>query len=157
MTKITHGRYFRALLAALILAGAAAPVRAGERRDFLVELEGSFAEFVIYCRLVDGDSAQTIKRREFLPESYRIIADAVSCTVTMLDFRGRLSGKLYADGELIASADQNAIRPIIKLRSDGPWGLARGARSSVPIRLTRPPAKPLGPPATGDPRDLIPR
>lgn len=148
MTKITHGRYFRALLAALILAGAAGAAgaaRAGERRDFLVELDGTVAEFVMYCRLVDGDIQKTIRRREFLPESYRFRAEAVSCTVTMLDYRGRISGRLYADGKLIASAEQNAIRPIVELRSDGPWGKARGARSSVPVYRGPPRFKPQPP------------
>lgn len=139
-------------LIALLLACMATPALAGERRQFLVELDGTFAEFVMYCRLIDGEISQTIRRREFLPESYRIRAEAVSCTVTLLDYRGRISGRLYADGKLIASAEQNAIRPIVKLRSDGPWGKARGARSSVPIYRgpprprPRPPDTPIVPP-----------
>jgi hypothetical protein len=147
MVRAMVRRFAGALLAALLLAGMASPASAGERREFLIELDGTFAEFVMYCTLIDGDIRKTVRRREYLPESYRIEAEAVSCTVTMLDYRGRISGKLYADGRLIASAAQNAIRPIIKLRSDGPWGPARGARSSVPIRPTRPPAHPEKPPA----------
>ena len=139
MVRTTPGKYLGALITALLLAGMASPASAGERREFLIELDGTFAEFVMYCTLIDGDIRKTVRRREYLPESYRIEAEAVSCTVTMLDYRGRISGKLYADGRLIASAAQNAIRPIIKLRSDGPWGPARGTRSSVPIRPARPP------------------
>lgn len=146
MASKSPGRYLRALAAALLLIGMAAPALAGERREFLVELDGTFAEFIMYCTLMEGGIARTVRRREFLPESYVVEAEALSCTVTMLDFRGRLSGRLYADGRLVASADQNAIRPVIKLRSDGPWGEARGARSSVPIRPGRPRGEGDGPP-----------
>lgn len=145
MIRTAHGKYLGALIALFLLADMAAPAPAGERRQFLVELDGTFAEFVMYCTLVDGDIEQTIRRREFLPESYAIQAEAVNCTVTMLDYRGRISGRLYADGKLIASAEQNAIRPIVKLRSDGPWGSARGARSSVPIYRVRPMPEPRPP------------
>jgi len=145
MMRTAHGKYLGALITVFLLAVMIAPAPAGERRQFLVELDGSFAEFVMYCTLVDGEIEQTIRRREFLPESYRIRAEAVSCTVTMLEYRGRISGRLYADGKLIASAEQNAIRPIVKLRSDGPWGKARGARSSVPIYRSPPPPRPRPP------------
>jgi len=131
-----------ALLAATVTAAAAAE----KRHHFRIELDGTFSEFVMYCTLVDGDRRQTIRRREYLPESYRILAEAVSCTVTMLDFRGRLSGTLYADGRPIASAAQNAIRPVIKLRSAGPWGAARGARSAIPVVPKVPPHNPRIPP-----------
>lgn len=122
-----------AVLGALTGAVPATPA-AETHRDFLIVLDGTFSEFVMYCDLVDGDSRRTIRRREFLPQEYRLTADAVSCTVTMLDFRGRISAALYRGDQLIASARQNAIRPIVKVRSDGPWGAARGARSAVPIR-----------------------
>lgn len=144
--KTAHGKYLGALFAVFLLAGLALPAGADERRRFLIELDGTFAEFVMYCRVVDGGVTQTIRRREFLPESYVIKAEAVSCAVTMLDYRGRISGRLYADGRLIASAEQSAIRPIVELRSDGPWGPARGARSSVPIYRVRPPINPSAPP-----------
>jgi hypothetical protein len=147
MASTTHRKCLRDLFVALLLASMAVPATADERRQFLVELDGTFAEFVMYCRLIDGDIEQTIRRREFLPESYAIQAEAVNCTVTMLDYRGRISGRLYADGKLIASAEQSAIRPIVKLRSDGPWGPARGVRSSVPVYRT-PPAPEPPPPIT---------
>ncbi len=139
LVKATLRTYAGALAAALLLAGMPATVAADDRPHFLIQLDGTFAEFVMYCTLIDGEIKETVRRREYLPESYRIIADAVSCTVTLLEFRGRIWGSLYSDGRLIASASQNAIRPIVKLRSDGPWGPARGTRSSVPIRLAPPP------------------
>jgi hypothetical protein len=118
------------------------------RQKFRIELDGTFDEFVMSCRLIDGDVGRTIRRREFLPETYVILAEAVSCTVTMLDYRGRLSGRLYAeDGRLIASAEQNAIRPVVKLRSDGPWGAARGLRSAVPVTPATPRPRPQTRPA----------
>jgi hypothetical protein len=138
--------------AALLLAAAATAEAAEKRHDFRIELDGTFSEFVMYCTLVDGDRRQTIRRREYLPESYRILADAVSCTVTMLDFRGRISGSLYADGELVASSAQNAIRPVIMLRSAGPWGTAGGARSAIPIT----PSVPRKPPPAPKPRPGAP-
>jgi len=140
MVRATLRRYSGALMAALVLAGMPAPAGADGRTHFLVQLDGTFAEFVMYCTVIDGDSSRTVRRREYLPETYRIEADALSCAVTLLEFRGRISGALYADGRLVASAAQNAIRPIVRLRSDGPWGPARGTRSSVPIRPARPPA-----------------
>lgn len=136
--RATLRTYAGALAAALLLAGMPATVGADNRPRFLIQLDGTFAEFVMYCTIIDGDIKKTVRRREYLPESYRIVADAVSCTVTLLEFRGRMSGALFWDGRLIASAAQNAIRPIVKLRSDGPWGPARGTRSSVPIRLAPP-------------------
>jgi len=120
-------------LTALLLAVTATPGFAGERREFLIELDGTFAEFEMDCTLIDGDVRQTVRRREFLPESYEILAEAVSCEIAMPGYSGRIRGKLYADGKLIASAAQNAVRPSITLRSDGPWGPARGTRSSGPF------------------------
>lgn len=144
------------LAAGLAFAGAGAAQEL-ERQNFLVELDGSFSEFIMRCTLIDGEVRERITRREYLPESYRILAEAVSCEITMLDYRGRLSGRLYAeDGSLIASADQNAVRPIVKLRSEGPWGAARGIRSSVGINpsiqpRTAPPSNPSVNPSTPAP------
>jgi hypothetical protein len=145
MARTVATRYLGLLIGAFLSVAVITSTGAGDRREFLIELDGTFAEFVMYCRLVDGNVTQTIRRREFLPESYAIEAEAVNCTVTMLDYRGRISGRLYAGGQLIASAEQNAIRPIVKLRSDGPWGSARGARSSVPIYRVRPMPEPRPP------------
>lgn len=154
--RTAHGRYLGAL-AALIIAGAAMPADAGERQNFLVTLEGTFAEFVMYCRVVDGNSVRTVRYSELMPNSYRISADALSCTVTIPGHSGQISGKLYENGKLIADADEKAVRPILKLRSGGPWGKAKAARASVPVRLIRRPAEPQKRPATAEPRDLLPR
>jgi hypothetical protein len=151
MVRTTPGKHLGALITALLLAGTTSSASAGERREFLIELDGTFAEFVMYCTLIDGDIRKTVRRREYLPESYRIEAEAVSCTVTMLDYRGRISGRLYADGKLVASAEQSAIRPVVKLRSDGPWGPARGVRSAVPIYRSPPPREPEPPTGPGVP------
>jgi hypothetical protein len=136
--KATQRTYAGAIAATLLLAGMPAQVEADDRPHFLIQLDGTFAEFVMYCTVIDGDIKKTVRRREYMPESYRIEADAVSCTVTLLEIRGRIWGSLYSDDRLIASAAQNAIRPIVKLRSDGPWGPAKGTRSSVPVRLPDP-------------------
>jgi len=154
--KSAHGKCL-ACLVALILAGTAAVAQAGERRNFLVKLEGSFAEFVMYCKTVDGGSTRTVQYNDLLPNSYRIAAEAVSCTVALPDRNGQISGKLYENGRLIADADEKATRPILKLRSGGPWGQAKGIRASAPARLIRLPAEAESPPATAGPRDLIPR
>lgn len=137
------------LIAASLAAWLSLPGPAGAqgsgRQNFLIELDGSIAEFVMYCTLVDGDVRQQVKRRAYLPKSYRIQAQAVSCTVTMLDFRGRLNGRLYAqDGRLIASIEQIAVRPVVRLRSEGPWGAARGTRSAMAISPSRRPESPTG-------------
>lgn len=154
--KSAHEKYF-ACLAALILAGTATAAEAGERRNFLVKLEGSFAEFVMYCELVDGGSTRTVQYNDLLPNSYRIAAEAVSCTVALPDRNGQISGKLYENGKLIADADEKATRPILKLRSRGPWGQASATRASAPARLIRLPAEAESPPATAGPLDLLRR
>lgn len=151
-----HGKRLGSL-AALILAAAAATAEAGERQNFLVKLDGSFAEFIMYCKMVDGDAVRTVQYRETMPNSYRIAADAISCTVAIPDHSGQISGKLYANGKLIANVDEKATRPILKLRSGGPWGKARGIRASAPARLIRLPSEVESPPATAEPRDLLPR
>lgn len=156
MMRTEHGRYLGAV-AALLLAGAAMPAEAGERQNFLVKLEGTFAEFVMYCRVVDGKTTRTVQYHEFMPNSYRIAAEAVYCTVAIPDRSGQISGKLYKNGKLIADADEKATRPIVKLRSGGPWGQAKGTRASAPVRLIRLPAETESPPATAEPRDLLPR
>ena len=153
--KTAHGIYHGALLA-LMLAGSAMPAQAGERQNFLVKLEGSFAEFVMYCKLVDGNAVRTVQYREMIPSSYRISAEALSCTVSIPGLNGQLSAKLYENGKLIADADEKATRPVVKLRSGGPWGQPEGTGLSMPARLVRP-AEPQTPPATATPRNLIQR
>jgi hypothetical protein len=154
--KSAHG-IFLASLAALIIAAATTAAEAGERRNFLVKLEGSFAEFVMYCKTLDRGSTQTVQYNDLLPNSYRITAEAVSCTVALPDRNGQISGKLYENGRLIADADEKATRPILKLRSGGPWGQAKALGASAPARLIRLPAEAESPAATAGPRDLLSR
>lgn len=156
MMLSAHGKYL-ASLAALIIAGAATVAQAGERRNFLVKLEGSFAEFVMYCNMVDGGGTRTVRYNGLLPNSYRIAAEAISCTIALPDRNGQISGKLYENGELIVDAEEKATRPILKLRSVGPWGKARGIRASAPARLIRLPIEAESPAATAGPRDLLSR
>ncbi|HEM47117.1 MAG TPA: hypothetical protein ENO23_08745 [Alphaproteobacteria bacterium] len=128
-----------AILVALALPAAAVPpVRAAaEREDFILVLDGSFAEFVMYCELVDGDSRHEIRRREYLPRTYRFAADAVSCAVNLLEERGRVSAELRRGGRVIAVVSQNAVRPVVEVRSQGPWGGARGTATARSIRPRR--------------------
>lgn len=154
--KSAHGKYL-ACLAALILGAATVAAEAGERRDFLVKLEGSFAEFVMYCKVFDGGGTKIVQYSELMPNSYRIAAEAVSCTIALPDRNGQISGKLYENGKLIADAEEKATRPILKLRSGGPWGQAKGVGASAPARLIRLPAEAESPAATAGPRNLIQR
>jgi hypothetical protein len=154
--KSAHGRYLGFLLA-LLVAGTTTAAEAGERRNFLVKLEGSFAEFVMYCKVLDGGGTRIVQYSELMPNSYRIAAEAVSCTIALPDRNGQISAKLYENGKLIADAEEKATRPILKLRSGGPWGRAKGVGASAPARLIRLPAEGESPAATAGPRDLIPR
>lgn len=153
--KIVHG-ICPGVLLALMLAGGGIPAQAGERQNFLVKLDGTFAEFVMYCRVMNGGAVRTVRYSELLPNSYRVTAEAVSCTVSMPSRNGLISAKLFENGKLIAKADEKATRPVVKLRSGGPWGQPKGAGLSMPARLVRP-AEPQAPPADANPRDLLAR
>ncbi len=123
----------RSVVLAVLLAVSPAALGDEERKAFRVVLDGSFAEFVMACEIVDDGTRRRLRYREYLPQTDRFAAEVLSCTVTVLDFRGRISAELYADGKPVARVRQNAVRPVVSVRSDGPWGAARGRRSAIPV------------------------
>lgn len=146
MARKVATRYLGLLIGVLLLVAVITSAGAGDRREFLIELDGTFARFVMDCTLIEGDIRETIQRREYLPEYYVIVAEAISCRVTMPHYSGRIWGTLYADGKPIANTEQNAVHPAIELRSEGPWGPARGIKLLEPAFRPGTPGRPAVPP-----------
>ena len=71
------------------------------------------------------------------PKSFTVDGEALSCIVQKRDARGRLKVALLRDSSLIASAETAAPFNYVRVRSDGPWGEAKGTRGAVPIPLLR--------------------
>ena len=124
----------RGIVAAVVLAIAPA---AAEAKEFLLTVDGApLRRFYMSCRLVDDGDVQQLERKALTLQRYAITADAVSCTVSMTDARGRLSVRLEVDGRVIAQASINALYGRVRVFSAGPWGGA-GSRTdarSFPIK-----------------------
>ncbi len=93
----------------------------------------------------DGQGRSVLKFGGFVPRRLRLEAEAVSCRVRKRDFSGRLTLRLYQDGQVVALRSTAAAFNGVTVRSDGPWGAARGTRGSTrlfrlrPVRLPRRP------------------
>jgi len=108
---------------------------------FLLDIAGSPAlAFKAKCRMHgDSQGRRKLTFGGFVPRRLRFEADAVSCRVRKWDFAGRLTLRLYQDGQVVASRSTAAAFNSVTVRSDGPWGAAKGSRGSTPlVRLRRP-------------------
>lgn len=104
-------------------------------RTFLLDIAGSPAlSFKAKCTVYgDREGRPFLVFGGFVPRRFRIEADALSCRVRKRDFRGRLTLHLFQDGRKVASRSTAAAYNSVTVRSDGPWGPAKGLRGSTPL------------------------
>ena len=125
---------------------------------FVLDIAGSPAlAFKAKCRVDgDGQGRKALKFSGFVPRRLRFEAAAVSCRVRKWDAIGRLTLRLYQDGQIVASRSTAAAFNAVTVRSDGPWGKAKGSRGSVPL-VRRQPTVPPGRPVPVPRKPVIPR
>ncbi len=102
------------------------------RTGFILDVSGSPAMAIrVDCQLVTpaGERGH-IEFVSLTPESFTVDGEALSCIVQKRDARGRL--KVVA-----ARAETAAPFNYVRVRSDGPWGEAKGTRGAVAIPLLR--------------------
>lgn len=134
------------LLAAALLAPAEACAA-----EFLLEVKGSPAlAFTATCDIVrDGGRREQRRLKGLVPKRYQVRAAALDCAVRKEDAGGRLAVRLKLDGRLLAAAETGAPFNSVRVRSNGPWGSAKGTVGSVPTPFMAPGAGPLVPPLSG--------
>jgi hypothetical protein len=137
-------------------ASVAAPEPAEPEPTFWIYVDGTPAlKFRAECRLVV--TADPASRRhevtDLVPAALGFDADAVSCTVRKLDNFGDLIVTLTnGQGIVIAALDTSALFGSVRVRSDGPWGVARARRGSSRVIVVRDfPEPELGIPKMGTP------
>jgi hypothetical protein len=133
------------LIAAMAVAAslAAAPGRAV---DFLIAIDGTPAiSFRGECTVIVEGTTESVEFRALVPKSYVVEGTAASCTVQKMDSFGRLDVRLMIAEEVIAQADTRASFNWVRVRSDGPWGPARGVRGTQRTILFGAPQQPEGP------------
>lgn len=125
---------------------------------FVLDIAGSPAlAFKAKCRMQgDSQGRQRLAFSGFVPRRLRFEADAVSCRVRKWDAIGRLTLRLYQDGQIVASRSTAAAFNAVTVRSDGPWGRAKGSRGSVPL-VRRLPVVPPGRPVPVLRKSVVPR
>ncbi len=109
------------------------------RTGFILDVSGSPAmEIRVDCQLVTPAGKRGhIEFESLTPESLTVDGEALSCIVQKRDNRGRLKVALLRDSSLIARAETAAPFNNVRVRSDGPWGEAKGTRGAVAIPLLR--------------------
>ncbi len=120
--------------------------QAAQPPNLLLDVSGTPAlAFTLGCRLIDaaGGSHQ-VKRAGSLPKRYTFEGVAVSCKVRKTDAFGRLTATLSDAGHVVARQGTRAAFNFVRVRSNGPWGSARGQRGAVRLLLVDR-AKPWGP------------
>jgi hypothetical protein len=107
----------------------------------LLEVEGTPAlEFKGRCTLIEADGrSHRLPFRGSVPRRFALEAEAASCKVEKTDAFGRLIVSLSLGSELLARQETRAAFNYVRVRSDGPWGEARGLRGRVGLLLTKPP------------------
>ena len=114
----------------------------GEREIFILELTGRVGlEIKGSCQILqDGARPDAVTFAGYLPAQYRIEASAVSCKIRKRDIAGRLTAELSQGPDFSVRATTSVPFNRVRVRSDGPWGQARGGagpRQGRPVS-TRP-------------------
>ncbi len=153
----------QARIAALAPPPETAPVPGlGPRFDLLIEGSPGL-KFSGSCRLVDGEGmAHRTPISGLVPKRLAFRAAALSCRVRKDDVFGRLEAKLLEAGREVAEAGTSAPFNGVDVRSEGPWGPARGKRGRIGLvrSAPQPPADPpprLSIPGNRNARPLAPR
>ena len=109
-------------------------------RPLLLEVKGTPAlEFKGRCTLIEADGgSHRLPLRGSVPRRFALEAEAASCTVEKTDAFGRLVVALSLGSELLARQETRAAFNYVQVRSDGPWGEARGLRGRVGLLVTKP-------------------
>ena len=132
------------------VSGAVTPrdiPQAAQPPILLLDVSGTPAlQFTLSCTLIDaaGGSHQ-VKRVGSLPKRYTFEGVAVSCKVRKTDAFGRLIATLSDGGHVVARRGTRAAFNFVRVRSDGPWGSARGQRGAVRLFLVDRRAEQRGP------------
>jgi len=123
------------------LLAAAAPAAAD---GLFLELAGSPGLRVKgTCRLVDSAGRDRDAAFDGLvPHRFEIDAVAASCTLNKMDERGLLRASLALHDHVIVLIETNAVFGGVAVRSDGPWGPARGTRTAALLRRGHRPGMP---------------
>lgn len=109
-------------------------------RPLRLEIDGTPAlEFEGRCTLIEADGhGRRVVLRGSVPRRFALKAEAVSCKVEKTDAFGRLIVALSLGSELLARAQTRAAFNYVQVRSDGPWGEARGLRGRVGLLVPKP-------------------
>jgi hypothetical protein len=141
----------RRLACAIALVAAATPAAAD---GLVLELAGSPGLRVKgSCRLIEADGVPRDATLDSLvPRRFEIDAVAASCTLNKMDERGTLRASLSLRGQIVALIETTALFGGIALRTEGPWGPARGRESAAVFRRGHGP----GVPGTGQGQTVPP-
>lgn len=131
----------RWIVAAIALIAVATPAAAD---GLLLELTGSPGLRVKgSCRLIEADGVQRDATLDSLvPHRFEIDAVAASCTLNKMDERGTLRASLAFGGHVVVLIETNSLFGGVAVRTDGPWGPARGRESAAVLRRGHGPAVP---------------
>jgi hypothetical protein len=123
----------RWIVAAIALIATPMPAAAD---GLLLELAGSPGLRVKgSCRLIEADGAQRDATLDSLvPHRFEIDAVAASCTLNKMDDRGTLRASLAIGGQIVVLIETTALFGGVAVRTDGPWGPARGRESAALFR-----------------------
>ena len=138
----------------------AGPAEEAAVASFVLDIAGTPAlAFRASCRVVAAAGTQhTTEVAGLVPQRFAMEAEAVSCRVQKRDVSGRLRVSLSGGTTLLAAAETRAAFNWVRVRSDGPWGVAGGLRGSVGLVLPRTPEPPpQGPLIDSLPRRPLPR
>jgi len=110
------------------------------RRDvgeshFRLSVEGSPAlAFSVKCSLYGASGVvRTLRYKGFVPKRYGFRGTAIACLISKRDARGRLDARLSNQTGTLAKALTAAPYNVVRVRSAGPWGRARGTRGAIPL------------------------
>lgn len=131
----------RWIAAAVALIAAATPAAAD---GLLLELAGSPGLRVKgTCRLIEADGVPRDATVDSLvPQRFEIDAVAASCTLNKMDERGTLRASLSLRGQTVVLIETTALFGGIAVRTEGPWGPARGRENAAVFRRGHGPGVP---------------
>lgn len=122
-----------------LLAGVIAPTVSLAERFRLDLTGGTLANFSMTCFAENNGRQTTIRRRGYLPQSYIIQAQALHCTIALLEDNDRLYVRLRGEGQrVIAEIQQHAFFGRVTIRSAGSWGPAGATKGAAPIGRSEP-------------------
>ena len=142
-----HANFCRPPRAAAYLVALAVMAAPALGAEFTIDIAGTPAMAIRgECTVVVNGESEHAEFRALVPKQYIVVGSAASCTVQKMDSFGRLKVALITGGRTVAKAETAATFNWVRIRSDGPWGAARGIRGHQrAIEFPTPAPRPIPP------------